>query len=92
MSYDCWDSNPAIRNFMASKRMHSTVRLEEYYASRIFQMVNKMDRSQMVWQDPFDKGVKVGRAALRCIWKIKLFSYIINSYFILAVGKITVVN
>lgn len=64
VNYDCWNSNPSIREFMSSKGMHNTAMLEEYYAKRIIGIVNQLGRSQIVWQDPLDNGVKVNALSL----------------------------
>lgn len=59
VNYDCWNSNPSIREFMSLQGMHNTAMLEEYYAKRIIGIVKQLGRSQIVWQDPLDNGIKV---------------------------------
>ena len=82
VNYDCWQSNPSIRNFMDSKRMHSIVQLEEYYSKRLIQIINKMGRSPVVWQDPFDKGIKVRKVEKTLYYRVPVIIKCSNKYII----------
>lgn len=60
VNHDCWKSNLNIQKWMDLNGIRSMVQLEQYYSSRLLNMVTStFDRSALVWQDSFDKGIKV---------------------------------
>lgn len=69
VNYDCWDSNPSVREFMSSKGMYTTALLEEYYGQRLIKMANDLGRSAIVWQDPMDEGVRLASNTIVQVWK-----------------------
>lgn len=57
--YDCWMSNPQIREFMIKKNMSRINELEQYYVRKTLSNVRDIGYRYMTWQDPVDNGVKV---------------------------------
>lgn len=57
--YDCWQSNPAIQDFMKENGLVNISQVEQYYVRRTLDNVKKIGYKYMVWQDPVDNGVKV---------------------------------
>ncbi len=57
--YDCWESNPDIKQFMTDHNMTKTEELEQYYVKRTIENVKKIGYKYMTWQDPIDNGVEV---------------------------------
>ncbi|XP_076091620.1 beta-hexosaminidase subunit beta-like [Mytilus galloprovincialis] len=67
----CWATNPEISKFMVqngiAKGDYSA--LEEYYIEKVLKIVDSLNRSDIIWQDPIDHGAKVPQNAIIQIWK-----------------------
>ena len=65
--YDCWQSNPAIQDFMKENGLVNISQVEQYYVRRTLDNVKKLGYKYMVWQDPVDNGVKVSNLYITLI-------------------------
>lgn len=57
--YDCWLSNPSIKDFMQSYGLSNVSQVEQYYVENTLKNVKDIGYKYMTWQDPVDNGVKV---------------------------------
>lgn len=57
--YDCWRSNPDVKDFMKTNGMRNISEVEQYYVKRTLKNVKDIGYKYMTWQDPVDNGVKV---------------------------------
>jgi len=55
----CRQSNPDIKAFMVKAGIADYVGLESYYISRVTDIVQKLNKQYIIWQEPVDNGVKV---------------------------------
>jgi len=69
VSFGCWQSNPEIQAFMAVKGWTDYARLEQYYENTLLELVGKLDKDYIVWEDVFDNGVKLLPATVVHVWK-----------------------
>ncbi|KAL7291143.1 hypothetical protein TKK_0015060 [Trichogramma kaykai] len=68
--YDCWRSNPDIRDFM-QRRNISLERyelLEEYYVERVLRMARQLGLQPVVWQEVFDNGLRLAHSTVVHVW------------------------
>lgn len=59
VDFDCWKSNPHITNFMKNNNIKTYEALENYYIQRLIEIVEKLDKKMIVWQEVFDNKVKL---------------------------------
>lgn len=67
----CWKTNRNISVFMnktgLAKDDYSG--LEQYYIQKVLKIVENLNQSYIIWQDPIDHGAKVRKEAIIEIWK-----------------------
>ncbi|RWS29755.1 beta-hexosaminidase subunit alpha-like protein [Leptotrombidium deliense] len=69
VNYGCWQSNPAVRQFMNEHGFTSTNELEQYYVRNLIERVKNIGYKYVMWQDPIDNGVQPARETIVQIWK-----------------------
>lgn len=69
MSFDCWQSNPAIQAWMQAKGWTDFAQLENYYEDELLAIINGLDHGYIVWQEIFDNGLKVRPDTVINVWK-----------------------
>ncbi|XP_065887679.1 beta-hexosaminidase subunit beta-like [Dysidea avara] len=69
VSFTCWESNPDIKKWMAAKNLTKYAKLEEYYEQRLIDIVDKLGKSYLVWQEIFDNGVEIRNDTVISVWK-----------------------
>lgn len=68
VGFECWESSSKIQDFMKAHQIKSYEQLEEVYIQRIVDMVGKMKRKSIVWQEVFQNGVKLAPNTVVQIW------------------------
>lgn len=66
---DCWKSSPAINDFMNQMAIKDYDGLEDYFMQRLVKIVEKLNKSYIVWQEVFDDGVILHKDAVVHVWK-----------------------
>ncbi|KAG9511073.1 Beta-hexosaminidase subunit beta [Fragariocoptes setiger] len=67
--YDCWESNPHVREWMLRHNMTRTRELESFYVTKTIDNVQKLGYKTIIWQDPLDNGAQVPVDAVVEVWK-----------------------
>ncbi|RWS02623.1 beta-hexosaminidase subunit alpha-like protein [Dinothrombium tinctorium] len=70
VDFSCWESNPIIRDFMKNMSFGKDfAKLEQYYIQKVVDIVKKLKKSTVVWQEVFDNGVELQQDAIVHVWK-----------------------
>ncbi|KAK9805226.1 hypothetical protein WJX72_007110 [[Myrmecia] bisecta] len=67
--FDCWESNPDIKDWMAANKFKAMRETEEYFEGRVLELAAAAGRSYIVWQEILDNGVKVKNDTVVHVWK-----------------------
>nr|XP_026690051.1 beta-hexosaminidase subunit alpha [Ciona intestinalis] len=69
VSFSCWQSNPAINNWMKSHNMTGDYKkLEQVYIQQVLDISAAIGYSYIVWQEVVDNGVKVKADTVVEVW------------------------
>ncbi|XP_019855835.1 PREDICTED: beta-hexosaminidase subunit alpha-like isoform X4 [Amphimedon queenslandica] len=69
VSFTCWQGNPDIQAWMKKMGYTDYAKLEEYYENNLIDLVNKLNKSYVVWQEIFDNGLKIKMDTVIDVWK-----------------------
>ncbi|XP_077527256.1 beta-hexosaminidase subunit beta-like [Haemaphysalis longicornis] len=70
VNFDCWKSNPNITTFMRKLGIPGQYeKLEEIYIQRLLQLVQRLRKSYIVWQEVFDNQVEIAPDTVVHVWK-----------------------
>ncbi|KAK9799837.1 hypothetical protein WJX73_007713 [Symbiochloris irregularis] len=67
--FDCWQSNPEVRDWMASAGVADMAALEQRFEERVLGLAAAAGRAYIVWQDVLDNGVQVRDDTVVHVWK-----------------------
>ncbi|KAJ6649281.1 Beta-hexosaminidase subunit beta [Pseudolycoriella hygida] len=68
VGFECWESNPEIKDFMNKNNVTNYEMLEEIYIQRIVDFVHNLNRSSVVWQEVFENGVRLPNGTVVQVW------------------------
>ncbi|XP_064616416.1 beta-hexosaminidase subunit beta-like isoform X2 [Liolophura sinensis] len=71
--YYCWQSSPNISQFMADRGYEPDeyYKLEEYYDTKVINIVRSLGAKVFIYQDPIEHGAKVDKNTIVRVWKGK---------------------
>jgi len=69
VDFSCWQSNPEIQQWMKNHSYTDYSAVEQYYETRILQILNQLNHDYIVWQEIFDNGLKVNPNTVIDVWK-----------------------
>lgn len=69
VEFDCWESNPQIRNFMRYMNIQTYSQLEAYYIYRILNISEHLNAKVLVWQEVYDNNVPLDENTIIHVWK-----------------------
>ena len=68
VNFTCWKSNPHIKQFMAEKQIKTYSKLEDYYMQKVLEIVKKLGKSYIVWEEVFNNGVELKADTVVHVW------------------------
>ncbi|XP_065050975.1 beta-hexosaminidase subunit beta-like [Rhopilema esculentum] len=68
VDFTCWKQNKKIGEWMKKNNNETYEQLEQYYATRLVNIIEKLKRKSIVWQDIFDNGVELKPGTLVNLW------------------------
>ncbi|XP_074851533.1 beta-hexosaminidase subunit beta [Carettochelys insculpta] len=75
VDFTCWKSNPDVREFMKQQRFGTDfAKLESYYIQKLLGIVSSINKGYIVWQEVFDKGVKIKPDTIVEVWIRNLYT------------------
>ncbi|XP_076995581.1 beta-hexosaminidase subunit beta [Tamandua tetradactyla] len=70
VEFECWASNPEIRNFMMQKGFGTDFKkLQSFYVQKLLEIISTTNKSSVVWQEVFDNGGKLQPGTVIEVWK-----------------------
>jgi len=69
VGFDCWQSNPAIQAWMNTKGWTNYALLEQYYETKLINIIEQTQKHYIVWQEVFDNGIKIAPQTIIDVWK-----------------------
>lgn len=70
VNFHCWASNPQVQAFMKSHSLGTDYKkLESYYIQKLVQIIERLKKSYIVWQEVFDDNVILKEDTVVHVWK-----------------------
>ena len=69
VNFECWTKSKTIAAWMKDHNMTEPVELYEYFETRLLQIVNKKNRSPIVWQEVFNLNLTISNDTIVDVWK-----------------------
>ncbi|GAM21553.1 hypothetical protein SAMD00019534_047280 [Acytostelium subglobosum LB1] len=78
LALDCWNEDPAVKAWMAQKGF-STVQTEQYFEDYFTTVLQSLNRTKVVWNDPYSNGVALAKDTVVHVWdSTSLMQSIVN--------------
>ncbi|XP_049624745.1 beta-hexosaminidase subunit beta-like [Suncus etruscus] len=76
VDFTCWLNNPEIKAFMKRNGLNRDLRkLESFYIEKLLNIVAKLNKKAIVWQEVFDDEVKLNQDTIVQIWKAESYAF-----------------
>ncbi|MBZ3869585.1 Beta-hexosaminidase subunit beta [Sciurus carolinensis] len=75
VNFDCWASNPQIRNFMMTKGFGEDYKkLQSFYIQKVLNITASQNKKSIVWQEVFDDNTELYLDTVIQVWKDAQYS------------------
>ncbi|NXL35719.1 HEXB hexosaminidase, partial [Glaucidium brasilianum] len=76
VNFDCWKSNPEVKEFMKKQGFGTDyAKLESYYIQKILDIVFSYNKEYMVWQEVFDNKAQLKPDTVVQVWMENNYAY-----------------
>ncbi|XP_065513738.1 beta-hexosaminidase subunit beta [Caloenas nicobarica] len=76
VDFNCWKSNPEVKEFMKKQGLGSDyAKLESYYIQKILDIVSSYNKGYMVWQEVFDNKAQLKPDTVVEVWMERNYAY-----------------
>ncbi|KFO92138.1 Beta-hexosaminidase subunit beta, partial [Buceros rhinoceros silvestris] len=76
VNFDCWKSNPEVKEFMKKKGFGMDyTKLESYYVQKILDIVSSYNKGYVVWQEVFDNKAQLKPDTVVQVWKENSYTH-----------------
>jgi hexosaminidase len=69
VAFDCWGEDEKISKWMKEHNMNSTVDLYDYFETRLLRIVEKVEKTPIVWQEVFNLNLTIPNNTIVDVWK-----------------------
>lgn len=70
VEYDCWNSNPQIRQWMLEHKIDGKYHeLSNFYIRKIYDILSHYNKTMVVWQEVFDNNASLPLDSIVHVWK-----------------------
>ena len=69
VSYECWESNPLITQWMISNNIASYEALESYYVQKVINLITSLGKKVIGWQELIDNNLTLPEGTVVTAWK-----------------------
>ncbi|KAM7231102.1 hypothetical protein CapIbe_017547 [Capra ibex] len=74
VDFNCWESNPAVLNFMMNKGFDRNFKkLQSFYMQMVLDMISAMKKRSIIWQEVYDDEGKLIPGTVVQVWKMDSF-------------------
>ena len=69
VSFDCWERNQAIQDWMKAHDTEDVAMVESFYESQLLPIIAANGNTPIVWQEVFNNGVNISSDTIVEVWK-----------------------
>ncbi|KAF2878769.1 hypothetical protein ILUMI_27396 [Ignelater luminosus] len=69
VGYECWESNPDIKEYMEQHGLTSYRQLEDLFVQKLLDIVHNLKAKTIIWEEAFTNGLQLRNDTVVQVWK-----------------------